>query len=145
MSTIDFSQDIVLTNLNVIKCKICNELLNDIEECENCNSLFCKNCVEKEKNKNNICPICLSNPFKTNSNELISKLILNKEIKMFCNHCKNIFNDIKNYEKHISECPVVHFYCKECPFNCFNEEELWNHLLQKHENIIIQEMATTDV
>ena len=59
MSTIDFSQDIVLTNLNVIKCKICNELLNDIEECENCNSLFCKNCVDKEKNKNNICPICL--------------------------------------------------------------------------------------
>jgi hypothetical protein len=143
MSTTDFGEEMVLTNLNIIKCKICNKFLNDIEECENCNSLFCKNCVNEKKNINDICPICLSNPFKTNTNELITKLIFNNKIKILCKHCKNIFNDLKEYEKHISECPVEHFYCKECPFSCFTEDELWNHLLQEHEDKILQEIATT--
>ena len=54
MSTTDFGEEMVLTNLNIIKCKICNKFLNDIEECENCNSLFCKNCVNEKKNINDI-------------------------------------------------------------------------------------------
>ena len=143
MST-DLGEEIVLTNVNIIKCKICNEYLNEIEECENCNSLFCRNCVNEKKNIKNICPICLSSPFKTNSNELISQLIFSNKIKIFCKYCKNVFKDTKEYEKHISECPVEHFYCKECPFNCLNEDELWEHLLKKHEDKIFQEIATTD-
>ncbi len=143
MST-DLGEEIVLTNVNIIKCKICNEYLNEIEECENCNSLFCRNCVNEKKNIKNICPICLSSPFKTNSNELISQLIFSNKIKIFCKYCKKVFKDTKEYEKHISECPVEHFYCKECPFNCLNEDELWEHLLKKHEDKIFQEIATTD-
>ena len=143
MST-DLGEEIVLTNVNIIKCKICNEYLKEIEECENCNSLFCKNCVNEKKNLKNICPICSSSPFNTNSNELISQLIFSNKIKIFCKYCNNVFKDTKEYEKHISECPVEHFYCKECPFNCLNEDELWEHLLKKHEDKIFQEIATTD-
>ena len=76
-----------------ILCQICKGLLNNPTECYKCNKYFCRECLEKEIDKNGKCPCC-------------KKLI-------YKNCLQNLENEINQiYSK---------FYLN-CPFPCCNEK-----------------------
>ena len=136
---------------DLIKCKICNEILQDPRLCYNCRKGFCKICIEKEYKKNQlyICPLCKKKmnldeyiPFKT-CNDFLDYL---KNAYEFGNaYYNDIINIIDNQKKeeceeHNSE---VIFYCSDCdkklcglcisPYNY--EEEIINSNIHQNHNV----------
>ena len=46
-------------------CGICQEIVFKPEECVTCQNVFCGECVQKWREKKNICPMTCPAPFKT--------------------------------------------------------------------------------
>ena len=87
---------------NEILCQICKNLLNNPTECYKCNKLFCRECLEKEIDKNKKCPCC--------------KKFIDK-------------NCLQNLDKEINEI-YSKFYLK-CPFP-FCKEKFRLDVLREH-------------
>ena len=72
-----------------IICPICNEILLEPMMCMNCQNVFCKDCIETWKKKDNKCPFRCENPIYKMSNEKNSILF---NLKFECENCGEIFN-----------------------------------------------------
>ncbi len=134
---------------DLIKCKICNQILQDPRLCYNCLKGFCKICIEKEYNKNQlyICPLCKKKmnldqyiPFKT-WKDFLDYLQNDYEIENpYYNDVINVIDNQKEdeCEEHNSE---VIFYCSDCdkklcglcisPYN-YEEENINSNIHQNH-------------
>jgi len=67
--------------LQDITCSICLNIINQpISQCQNCEELFCENCIDKYIQTNDNCPHCRNKPFQ--------KQILGRKFKNLLNHLK---------------------------------------------------------
>ena len=81
--------------INLVKCDICQKILKDPMMCKNCQKVFCKSCIEKEKtclNKN-----CIQSEFVKSIDK---KAILNM-LKFLCSNCKEEIK-YEDVEMHLS-------------------------------------------
>lgn len=80
---------------NLVKCDICQKILKDPMMCKNCQKVFCKSCIEREKscpNKN-----CMENEFV----ESKDKKVMLSMLKFLCSNCKEEIK-YEDVEKHLS-------------------------------------------
>ena len=80
---------------NLIICPICNNIYKNPMQCNNCQKIFCKKCIENYKN-DNICPINCQNPKYRESEDKNALLSL---LKFLCKNCKKeiSYNDIQSH------------------------------------------------
>ena len=146
----------IQTIMNILKCKICKNILLNPYDCSKCGNTFCFNCINKIKENS------LSCPFNCQLFEIIPssfgiKKFLN-QLKFECKNkskgCKEIipYKEIENHEKicpyniiicpnveckqkiksielenHIqNECKFTLFKCKNCGLN-LNKKEILLH------------------
>ena len=76
---------------NLLMCNICNKILKEPMMCKNCQKVFCKTCIEKNKK----CE-CSGTEFVENQD----KYMMLKMIKYLCRNCKEEvkYDDV---EKHL--------------------------------------------
>lgn len=109
------SQDLVTENhrnlCSELICSICLEIVRNPKLCQNCQNMFCSDCLIKQLSKSKLCPNrCF---FKEQEVNLIFKKILHKiELKcMFSSiGCKDIII-YENFNKHIDNCIWGDYKC----------------------------------
>ena len=83
-----------------IKCPICLKILINPMMCMNCQNVYCKNCIEKWKEKNNECPLGCQNP---NYQKSLEKNNILSKLKFKCVNCEGEI-EYNNVEKHPESC-----------------------------------------
>ena len=121
-----------------LTCPICYLLLKDPIECLNCQTNFCRECVEKVKEtnerKNNLnnCPIC-KEEWKLEENEVF-RTVINEKIQLICEKCKKPFQKKNSFDEHIKKCKE--YICKICGEKYFTENFL-KHIMDSHKEIVL--------
>ena len=79
---------------NIIKeeitCEICYRISIKPKICETCETLFCEDCINAWKNKNNSCPKRCSKLIIKEAPKVNKKLL--DKLKILCSFCQNVFN-----------------------------------------------------
>ena len=104
------------------KCNICNKIMINPTDCENCGHSFCYECISKTK-----CPFnCEKKNLKPASNG-ITNLLNNLKFKCVNEGCDEIINYI-DIKSHQNLCPYQKMICpnKEC------NEQILKKNLEKH-------------
>ena len=152
----------IQTLMNILKCKICKNILLNPYDCSKCGNTFCYNCINRLKEKNLPCPFSCKYFEITPSSYGLKKFL--NQLKFECRHknegCKEIISyiEIENHEKKCSynftmcpnneckqkvkndnlenhlknECKYTLFKCKNCGLNLNRKEILL------HEQICLQ-------
>ena len=105
--------------------------------CETFETLFCENCINNWKKKNNTCPKRCSNFIIKDAPTVLKKLL--DKLKILCTFCKNDFNYDTYLYKHFPECYKTNRLVK-CPFcpNCkikFCLIEEYEKILKENEQL----------
>ena len=85
-----------------IICPICLKILINPFMCMNCQNVYCKNCIDKWKERNNKCPNRCQNP---NYQKSIEKNFILSKLKIQCPNCKSEI-EYNNVEKHHNSCKI---------------------------------------
>ena len=88
---------------NSIICIICLDIIIDPMICNNCQTVYCKNCIEKWSKIDKRCPKRCINPIYQKClkiQKLLSKLTFN------CEKCRNIINYDEIEKHYISKCQL---------------------------------------
>ena len=132
-----------------IICIICQNLLEDAQECTDCETNFCKICIDSWKRRQHTCPACRSTcEFKSPSRLL--RGILNST-QITCSNKDKGCNTISAYEslsKHEQICTFNTLPCKYAQIGCAfkgNIEELSTHLESKCEFVSFRCKCGKDV
>ena len=119
-----------ITIMNILKCKICNNILLNPYDCSKCGNTFCYNCINKLKENNLYCPFkCKS--FEITPSSFGIKKFLN-QLKFECKYkflgCKEII-PYDNIENHENNCPYNFAICPnaECKQK-MKKKDLENHI-----------------
>ena len=94
----------MISNNSINECSSCHKNFKDYYNCIGCGNFFCKEKIfikgkiEKSFSK---CPICYLEPFITNPNIDLTKIINNKGY--ICNICNETIIE-KEYDSHILKC-----------------------------------------
>jgi len=132
---IDESSITNVGDYNLIKeeiiCEICYGIAIKPKICKSCETLFCENCINNWKNKNNSCPKRCSNFIIQDAPKVVKKLLDKIEIK--CEYCQNNFKYEIYVNKHFPECYEKNRLVK-CPF-C-TDCKIKHKLIQDYENIL---------
>ena len=123
-----------------IYCSICYDILNDPIECQECQTNFCRECVEVVKKKNkekkieNKCPLCQKE--QNLKENIVFREILLKNIQRICKKCKKLFSNKNDFDEHIKKCKL--YKCKIChKIKFINDDEFLQHIKDNHKEIII--------
>ena len=115
--------------LQILKCKLCLNILLNPYDCSKCGNTFCYSCINKLKESNKKCPFGCTEYDITPSSFAIKKFLnqlqfscLNKE-----NGCKEIIS-YNNIEQHDKNCEYIN---SMCPNNQCGVKLPWN-LLKNH-------------
>ena len=117
-----------MDNLNVLNCEICEDILTNPLECENCHFCFCRKCKEEK------CQKCKHKNFIENNG--LKKIL--EQVNFPCqNNCGKIFKTRNQLKKHYLFCKGGQSKCVLCNqnFNCFDFLE---HVIQMHKNNIVE-------
>lgn len=120
----------------LIKCSICNEILNKPYECESCGALFCEECVNDWLKDKNVCPMECSNfklvKAKLNTRKLLNLLTLKCHNSPDCSYTAGYWDIIDHEEK----CDFQKIKCPNqlCPFEG-HFKMLKNHLQEECEHV----------
>ncbi len=85
-----------------VRCPICLNILINPFMCMNCQNVYCQNCLDKWKKKDNKCPNRCQNPNyqkSLNINHILSNL------KFKCIYCEGEI-EYNNVEKHHNSCKI---------------------------------------
>ena len=85
-----------LTFKPLMDCFICKKILKNPVMCSNCQSNFCKKCIENWSDEHSKCPNnCENSEYKTNQD----KMALLSILKFKCKNCKSEvkYNDVKSH------------------------------------------------
>ena len=108
---------------DVINCMICSCIIEDPIQCNKCQNLFCRKCIDDWTNKKKICPLdCTNNKFI--SAHLCKSLI--SQIIIQCK-CGEKISYVK-YKKHQLVCPI---YNDNVDIN-----KLYLELKQKYDKLV---------
>ena len=98
---------------NILKCKICKNILLNPYDCSKCGNTFCYKCINNLKQNNLPCPFNCK-LFEITPSSFGLKKILN-QLKFDCINKKNGCNEAISYteiEKHENNCP---YNLVKCP------------------------------
>ena len=129
----------ILENDNDFICSICCCVLQDPIDCQKCNISFCRKCIEqiiqnnKEKNKEDVCPLCNEKWNPVENKEFRNLLI--KSLKFRCPKCKYCFKSEKDFDIHRVKCKK--YKCKIC-HEQLEYEDFIKHLMINHKQIIMK-------
>ena len=119
-----------------ITCEICYGLVIKPKICESCETVFCENCINNWKNKNNSCPKRCSKFIIKDAPKIMKKLLDKLIIK--CSFCQNEFNYQNYIYNHFPECYkknrlVKCPFCSDCKIKYILIEDYENLLKEKKE------------
>ena len=80
-------------------CQICCKLSRDAKECDYCNKLFCKLCIENWLILNKSCPMCHKDIKIRGASRVVKEIIHSFRIQ--CNSCETVVR-LSEIEKHES-------------------------------------------
>lgn len=129
------NKDTFQTIKDEITCNICMMILDNPKQCNNCQNLFCENCILDWSKKKNICPFKCSN-FKIVDSGRIVKNMLSK-IQFNCVSCDKEIN-YDAFIEHSSKCASIKkIKCPICdnsdiPETCIDEYN--KKLIQDNKN-----------
>jgi hypothetical protein len=127
--------------LDIITCPICQNLVWDIVDCDQCGNLFCRNCIKDATTKvGDSCPICRKSPFQSTECKALKKIFANIKLKCPNKPCQEsieysdyLFHQEKckyrkyhciiegcNYENTLNEIDNMEKHSKECPYRMIN-------------------------
>lgn len=119
----------IKTIMNILKCKICKNILLNPYDCSKCGNTFCYNCISKLKQNKLPCPFNCKLYEITPSSFGIKKFL--NQLKFYCKFKNNGCNEIISYldiESHENSCP---FNITTCPNNqC--RQKIKNDMLENH-------------
>ena len=123
----------------LIKCAICNEILDKPYECENCGALFCEECINDWIKDKNTCPVDCGNfklvKVKLNTKKLLNLLELRCHNYPDCSFTANYWDIIEHEEK----CSFQKIKCPNspCPFEG-HFKMLKNHIQENCEFVFCE-------
>eukprot|EP00826_Nyctotherus_ovalis_P055468 TRINITY_DN7363_c0_g2_i5.p1 TRINITY_DN7363_c0_g2~~TRINITY_DN7363_c0_g2_i5.p1 ORF type:complete len:304 (-),score=75.13 TRINITY_DN7363_c0_g2_i5:81-992(-) len=130
----DISRERVLDESisDVLLCKICFELLEDPVECSECNSEFCRKCIDHWFARNPVCPnrcssASLQKPHKVIINMLMALKVTCKNSSLSC----NFIDTVESVLAHEDVCPYNIMQCPNRSRGCaetFPSKDLAEHL-----------------
>jgi hypothetical protein len=112
----------ILTNL--LRCKICLNILNNPYDCLCCNQTFCKSCIYNYIKTNNKCPY--GDYFNNDTDKPENSI--NDTLRQSCANIRNIINSLK-------------FYCNNKEHGCNTELSIEG--LDEHEKTCVYKKAKT--
>ena len=119
----------IKTIMNILKCKICKNILLNPYDCSKCGNTFCYNCISKLKQNKLPCPFNCK-LFEITPSSFGIKKFLN-QLKFYCKFKNNGCNEIISYldiESHENSCP---FNIATCP-NIQCKQKIKNDMLENH-------------
>lgn len=119
----------IKTIMNILKCKICKNILLNPYDCSKCGNTFCYNCISKLKQNKMSCPFNCK-LFEITPSSFGIKKFLN-QLKFYCKYKNNGCNEIVPYldiESHENSCP---FNIVTCP-NAQCRVKIKNDMLENH-------------
>ena len=127
-----------LTFKPIMLCNICNKLLKNPMICIQCQSSFCKKCIDNWSENYSKCPKNCQNPtYKKNSD----KLALLSMLKYKCKNCKSEvkYNDVQSHlekgcKKRDNESRLIEEITKKKKLKKLSEEEI-NQIRKKNKQI----------
>ncbi len=97
----------------LIKCKICFNILNNPYDCSKCGNSFCYNCISQLVNENKPCPFkCEQYSIKPSSFSIMSYLA---KLSFTCLNKANGCNDIIPYSNVVDHDKNCKFFYTKCP------------------------------
>jgi len=137
-SNLYLDEELVVDKNNPINdfllCKVCFSIVKDPKSCQECDEIFCGDCIKNFSKNNNKCPNCRNAPFKEMKINKFNKIVLN-ELKLFCpQNCKQIVS-YENLMKHLDICEKITkiYKCKLCNWE---EEVLEGNMRQVYNHDI---------
>ena len=115
--------------LQILKCKLCLNILLNPYDCSKCGNTFCYSCINKLKQSNKKCPFGCTEYEITPSSFAIKKFL--NQLKFSCLNKENGCNEIISYnniEQHDKNCEYINSIC---PNNQCGIKLPWN-LLKNH-------------
>ena len=115
--------------LQILKCKLCLNILLNPYDCSKCGNTFCYSCINKLKQSNKKCPFGCTEYEITPSSFAIKKFL--NQLKFSCLNKENGCNEIISYnniEQHDKNCEYIN---ATCPNNQCGIKLPWN-LLKNH-------------
>ena len=115
--------------LQILKCKLCLNILLNPYDCSKCGNTFCYSCISKLKQSNKKCPFGCTDYEITPSSFAIKKFL--NQLKFSCLNKENGCNEIISYsniEQHDKNCEYINAIC---PNNQCRIKLPWN-LLKNH-------------
>ena len=135
----------MISNNSINECSSCHKNFNNYFNCIGCGNFFCKECTEKIFIKGKIeksfskCPICNLEPFITNPNIDLTKIINNKGY--ICTICNETIIE-SEYEFHILKCK--YYKCILCDKKFGGKNNFFEHFSNDtlHIDLLIELMNT---
>ena len=115
--------------LQILKCKLCLNILLNPYDCSKCGNTFCYSCINKLKESNKKCPFGCTDYEIAPSSFAIKKFL--NQLKFSCINKENGCNEIISYnniEQHNKNCEYINSFC---PNNQCGMKIPWN-LLKNH-------------
>lgn len=85
-------------------CQICFKMSRDAKECDYCNKLYCKLCIENWLIMNKDCPMCHLDIKIRGASRVVKEIIYSFRIQ--CSHCPAVVR-LSDIEKHETQCGKV--------------------------------------
>jgi len=103
-------------NVELLKCKLCQQLPRDVVEVSCCSSLFCWECLMSLPTQK--CTVCGADTDieACQTSKLVQRII--DSISFTCSGCQQSFKTSIELDCHSSQCPVSICVCKYASFGC---------------------------
>ena len=115
-----------------LKCPVCLHVCREAYQVDCCGKVFCKACIARAKERNNVCPTCCKESFNMFKDGRSCRDI--KRLKVSCsNEGKGCdwSGELENYDKHESECVFKEVRCPN-KFEC--DASIQVQFLDRHLN-----------
>lgn len=102
------------------QCAVCSRVVQNPEECQNCEKVFCANCINKWLEGNQTCALCREVYLKKAQVNRFTMSVL-KTLRFQCQQCPSSFSYTEAAQHLKGHLPLPVY---PCPFRCKNENFL---------------------
>ena len=126
---------------NKIECSICLDSIHSFKRLENCNHIFCKDCIYKWLSITPFCPCCRNQVSPGDYNLSHNYNVAHGNLIIIYEHCYNLIINEYNYDfyNYLNECNVLFTYLSDDTMALLKEDMrqniiYWNQYLSMHKH-----------